>query len=111
MNVDDKSSLLAAKLVFAEQNNIEPCTNELCGFSGCTCGKNCGCNIVPNDPLFYWRHVTRVNNSRVEKRRRKMSMPRGLCDIWLRKLALTLWDVIIECSVVFVCLLYFALFV
>eukprot|EP00571_Detonula_confervacea_P015713 CAMPEP_0172297384 /NCGR_PEP_ID=MMETSP1058-20130122/431_1 /TAXON_ID=83371 /ORGANISM="Detonula confervacea, Strain CCMP 353" /LENGTH=78 /DNA_ID=CAMNT_0013006533 /DNA_START=37 /DNA_END=273 /DNA_ORIENTATION=+ len=46
MTVDDGiSTLKAAKLAFAKENSIEPCTNDKCGFSGCTCGKKCGCNI------------------------------------------------------------------
>ena len=40
MTLDDGiTDLKAAKLAFAKENNIEPCTNDKCGFSGCTCGK------------------------------------------------------------------------
>eukprot|EP01082_Thalassiosira_pseudonana_P008993 g7828.t1 g7828 contig26:371658-372118(+) len=48
---DDVTSIQAAKLLFAKQNNIEPCTNDKCGFSGCTCGKRCGCNIIPKSTV------------------------------------------------------------
>ncbi|KAL3800246.1 hypothetical protein ACHAWO_013828 [Cyclotella atomus] len=52
MAVDDSiASLQEAKNLFAKQNNIEPCTNEKCGFSGCTCGKRCGCNIIPSSTV------------------------------------------------------------
>jgi hypothetical protein len=36
---DNITSLQQAKYAFAKENNIEPCTNDKCGFSGCTCGK------------------------------------------------------------------------
>jgi len=49
MTVDDAiSDLQAAKIAFAKENNMEPCTNQNCGFSGCTCGKRCGCNMPPS---------------------------------------------------------------
>lgn len=52
MTVDDGvQDLNAAKLAFAKENSIEPCTNEKCGFSGCTCGKKCGCNIPPSSTV------------------------------------------------------------
>jgi hypothetical protein len=40
MTVDDSpASLQEAKNQFANENHIEACTNEKCGFGGCTCGK------------------------------------------------------------------------
>eukprot|EP00581_Thalassiosira_minuscula_P016479 CAMPEP_0183719076 /NCGR_PEP_ID=MMETSP0737-20130205/12161_1 /TAXON_ID=385413 /ORGANISM="Thalassiosira miniscula, Strain CCMP1093" /LENGTH=78 /DNA_ID=CAMNT_0025948761 /DNA_START=116 /DNA_END=352 /DNA_ORIENTATION=+ len=52
MTVDDEiSDLQAAKLAFAKENNMESCTNDKCGFSGCTCGKRCGCNIPPTSTV------------------------------------------------------------
>lgn len=37
----------AAKISFARSQSppIEPCTNTGCKFTGCTCGKKCGCHV------------------------------------------------------------------
>ncbi len=46
---DNITSLQQAKHAFAKENNIEPCTNDKCGFSGCTCGKKW---VGAHEPLF-----------------------------------------------------------
>lgn len=53
MTIDDNiTSLQQAKMAFAKENNLEPCTNDKCGFSGCTCGKKCGCNVVTTSEML-----------------------------------------------------------
>jgi len=47
----DPFSFQVAKNKFAESQTppIDPCTNIGCKFTGCTCGKKCGCHLQKND--------------------------------------------------------------
>lgn len=43
----DSQTIQTNKNAFAASQDppIDPCTNTSCGFTGCTCGTNCGCGI------------------------------------------------------------------
>ena len=47
MEKDQIQAIQAKKNEFAAVQNppIDPCANASCGFTGCTCGKKCGCGL------------------------------------------------------------------
>jgi hypothetical protein len=42
---DAQKALLATKVAFAKDQNIEACVNVSCGFDKCECGSKCTCGI------------------------------------------------------------------